>query len=110
LVDTELRRSLRIKAYNIGSKPVRCGRKNCLGYDLDPPPLSSKVIRKLGEKFCKVAPEELSDVALKASKTSKKAIKPPKKPEASMKKPQEGPSKAKSNGYKDKKEKKSTKK
>jgi hypothetical protein len=41
LVDTELRRSLRIKPFNTGFKSSGCGRKNCLGYELEPPSLST---------------------------------------------------------------------
>jgi hypothetical protein len=38
------------------------------------PPLSLKVIKNLGEQFCKVAPENLTDAALKSSKVVKKAV------------------------------------
>jgi hypothetical protein len=76
MVDTELRRSLRLKSQNTGFKPAGCGRKNCLGCDMDPPSLSTKVIRNLGEHFCKVAPELMSDEALKATKAKKRVIKP----------------------------------
>jgi hypothetical protein len=51
VVDTELRRSMRLKSQNMGFKLAGCGRKNCLGCDLDPPSLSTKVIRNLGKKF-----------------------------------------------------------
>jgi hypothetical protein len=37
LVDTDLRRSSRLKASNASFKAVGCG-KHCLGCDLDPPP------------------------------------------------------------------------
>jgi hypothetical protein len=41
---------------------------------LDPPTLSVKVVKKLGEKFCMVAPENLFMMSLKSSKTRKKAV------------------------------------
>jgi hypothetical protein len=43
-----------------------------LGCDQDPPSLSTKVIRNLGESFCKLSPEYLTDDALKKRKTTKK--------------------------------------
>jgi hypothetical protein len=45
-----------------------------LGCELDPPPLSKKIIKNLGEKFYKMDPKDLSNVALKSSHTTKKAI------------------------------------
>jgi hypothetical protein len=75
LVDSNLRRSLRIKAYNTWFKAVGCGKKNCLGCELDPPPLSSKVIKNLGASFCQMDPKDLSDTPLKTSHTARKTIK-----------------------------------
>jgi hypothetical protein len=37
LVNTDLRRSLRLKAHNSGFKPSGRGKNQCLGCDLDPP-------------------------------------------------------------------------
>jgi hypothetical protein len=65
---------LRIKAYNTGFKSSRCGRKNCMGCELGPPTLSSKIIKNLGEKICKMDPIELSDAKLITSHTSNRAI------------------------------------
>jgi hypothetical protein len=42
---------------------------------MDPPSLSSRVIRNLGANFCKMAPENLSEAALHAPKTINKVIK-----------------------------------
>jgi hypothetical protein len=74
LVDSDLRRSLRIKAFNTGYKATGCGKRNWLGCDLDPPSISTKVIKNLGEIFCKMDPKDLSDGALMAPHTSKRAI------------------------------------
>jgi hypothetical protein len=71
LVDHDLRRSLRIKAYSTGFKSSGCGRNNCLGCELDPPTLSSKIIKNLGEFFCKMDP---TDAKLKTSHTSNRAV------------------------------------
>jgi hypothetical protein len=43
---------------------------------MDPPSLSTMVIKNLGEHLCKVAPELMSDEALKATKAKKRVIKP----------------------------------
>jgi hypothetical protein len=74
LVDSDLRRSLRIKAYNIGFKCTGCGRTSCFGCELDPPPMFSKVIRNLGERFCKMDPKDLAELILRESHTKKKAV------------------------------------
>jgi hypothetical protein len=44
---------------------------------IDPPALSSKVIRNLGEQFCMVAPGELAEKALNKRKVSNKVVQPP---------------------------------
>jgi hypothetical protein len=82
LVDSDLRQSLRIKAYNNGFKASACGRTSYLGCELDPPPLSSKVIKNLGERFCKMDPKDLAEPALKESHTKKKALMKVQKKEA----------------------------
>jgi hypothetical protein len=74
LVDSEVRRSMRIKTINSSFVLNGCGKKRCLGCDLDPPTLSVKVVKNLGEKFCMVSPEKLADSSLKSSKTKKKAV------------------------------------
>jgi hypothetical protein len=74
LVDSDIRRSLRIKAFNIVYKASGCGKRNCVGCELDPPSISTKVIKNLGEIFCKMDPKDLSIGALMAPYTSKRAI------------------------------------
>jgi hypothetical protein len=74
--------SSRIAQVDPGDEPLHemvlshqgCGKKHCLRCDLDPPSLSMKVIKKLGEQFCMVAPDKLSEAALKSSKIVKKAV------------------------------------
>jgi hypothetical protein len=48
MVDTDLRRSLRIKAFNTGFKASGCGKGNWLGCELDPPIHLYKGYQKLG--------------------------------------------------------------
>jgi hypothetical protein len=74
LIDTELRRSLRIKAHNTSFKASGCGKKNCLGCDMDPPHLSSRVIRNLGSNFYKMDPTQHSDAALSICKAKDKVV------------------------------------
>jgi hypothetical protein len=74
LVDTDLRRSLRIKAFNTSFKASGCGKGDCLGCELDPPSISTRVIKNLGDKFCKMDPKELTEKALRAPHTTKRAI------------------------------------
>jgi hypothetical protein len=73
-VDSDLRRSLRIKSFNTNFKAKGCGRNNCFGCELDPPSLSAKVIKNLGEKFYKMDPKDLTEANLKQSQTLKKAV------------------------------------
>jgi hypothetical protein len=74
LVDSDIRRSLRIKAFNIVYKAFGYGKRNSIGCELDPPSISTKVIKNLGEIFCKMDPKDLSIGALMAPYTSKRAI------------------------------------
>jgi hypothetical protein len=53
MVDTDLRRSLRIKAFNIDFKAPGCGKGNCLDCELDPLSNSTRVIKNLGRNFIK---------------------------------------------------------
>jgi hypothetical protein len=43
---------------------------------MEPPPLSTKIIKNLGEKFCKMDPSELPHSSLMASRATKKAVSP----------------------------------
>jgi hypothetical protein len=51
IVDTDLRRSPRIKGHKAGFKNPQCIDKNCLGCGAAPPALNPKVIRKLGSSL-----------------------------------------------------------
>jgi hypothetical protein len=82
---------------------------------MDPPSLSAKVIRNLGEKFYKVALETLSDAVLCAPKTSNRVIgaKPKKKDDKASAPGRKSPKpddKSVSNGRIIKKDKKTVKK
>ena len=64
LVDSEVRRSPRIKQICQGFKQSACFNKRCLSCAPDPPTLSIKIIKKIGTDFCKVDQNLLSDEAL----------------------------------------------
>jgi hypothetical protein len=82
IVDSNLRRSKRLKDSRAGFRQGSCPKRNCLmcHHNFDGPPfLSSKVIRNLGAKFCSMSEEDLSDKNLKKKKFSSGSI-CPKKP------------------------------
>jgi hypothetical protein len=77
LVDSDLRRSKRLKDSRASFKPGSCSKRNCLmcQYKFDgPPTLSSKVIRSLGSKFCKMTEDDLLEKNLKKRKTSSRSV------------------------------------
>ncbi|RLM69445.1 hypothetical protein C2845_PM17G07400 [Panicum miliaceum] len=60
LVDTSVRRSLRMNKIKKGFKPNSCVDKNCVACDSEPPALSPSVIKNLGETFCKIDADKLT--------------------------------------------------
>lgn len=68
IVDTQVRRSPRIKGHKGGFKDPQCRDKNCLGCNAAPPVLSTKTIRKLGSSLCDMDPESLTDAVLSKKK------------------------------------------
>jgi hypothetical protein len=76
LVDSDLR-SKRLKDSRAGFKHGTCSKRNCLmcQHKFDgPPTLSSKVIRSLGSKFCKMFEDDLTDKCLKKKKSSSSSV------------------------------------
>jgi hypothetical protein len=68
IVDTEVRRSPRVKTKKGGFKDPQCCNKNCLGCNAAPPVLSNKAIRKMGSALCDLDTELLTDDALSKKK------------------------------------------
>jgi hypothetical protein len=71
VVESDLRRSKRLRDARAGFRQGSCQRKNCLmcqDKSEGPPSLSAKNIRRLGERFCNLSEEDLSDIALKKKK------------------------------------------
>ena len=61
LVETEVRRSDRIKKDNDGYKRNSCSNNSCLPCHDVPPVIQNSVVRNLTASFCKVAEGELED-------------------------------------------------
>jgi hypothetical protein len=88
LVDTEVRRSVRLREKAKGFKP-------CFGIKNDflccarasPPSLSHKTIKKLGTNFCNVDPHKPSLDTLNSSKTSSAAVQRPRSSSSSRDEP-----------------------
>jgi hypothetical protein len=89
LVDTEVRRSARLREKAKGFKPC-FGRKNncsCCAGTSPPPSLSHKTIKKLGVDFCNVDPQKLSLNSLNNSRSSSAAIQRPRSSSCSRNEP-----------------------
>jgi len=61
LVDSDVRRSTRLKIRNKGFKQTSCGKANCLGCTSKPPIIPTSVIRNLGSELAQIDPELLSE-------------------------------------------------
>ncbi|TVU22093.1 hypothetical protein EJB05_31773, partial [Eragrostis curvula] len=75
IVETDVRRSDRLRTRNKGFKQQSCADINCFACSTDPPTLSNNVIRKLRVNFGKVASEKLSDVALATKRKGAPSLK-----------------------------------
>jgi hypothetical protein len=80
-VESDLRRSKRLREARAGFRQGSCQKKNCLMCQHkfeDPPSLSAKVIRNLGAKFCSMSEDDLSNKMLKKNKNSSGCVGPKK--------------------------------
>ncbi|TVU49835.1 hypothetical protein EJB05_01173, partial [Eragrostis curvula] len=75
VVETDVRRSDRLKGQNKGYKRSICPHRDCHACSGAPPTLTDSVIRNLGSAFCNMKPEALSAAALQKKKTKKVVIK-----------------------------------
>ena len=60
-MDSDVRRSNRLKVRNKGFKQDSCGKTNYLSCSSEPPIISNFVIRDLGKELCQIDPEMLTD-------------------------------------------------
>lgn len=74
IVDSLVRRSLRVKKTKRGFKTTTCPHKNCLACDNELPTISPSIIKNLGAAFCKIEESKLSLEALKKKKTKAKSV------------------------------------
>lgn len=74
VVETEVRKSNRIRSMNDGFKRNSCAKKNCAAYSIKDPSISSKVIRSLGEPFCKIDPLKLTEEQLDKKKVPSQPV------------------------------------
>lgn len=74
VVETEVRRSLRFQGKNKGFRSATCLDKHCLGCSAEPPLFSHKIIRNLGESFCKVSTGILSEDSINRKRKNKQPI------------------------------------
>ncbi|KXG35793.1 hypothetical protein SORBI_3002G229200 [Sorghum bicolor] len=70
LVETEVRRSPRLKARNKGFKPNTCFSKKCLACLATPPDLSIELIKDIGVNLCQVDEHLLTDISLSKKRIS----------------------------------------
>jgi hypothetical protein len=88
LVDTEVRRSARLREKAKGFKPCFGIKNNCsCCAGASPPSLSHMTIKKLGTDFCNVDPHKLSLDALNNSRSSSAAIQRPRSSSCSRNEP-----------------------
>lgn len=73
-VDTEARRSPRIRTRNNGFKHKGCPSRNCLACAAMPPTLSNKVMVKVGTNFCKMNVDNVSEDSLKGRSQEQQPI------------------------------------
>jgi hypothetical protein len=81
VVESDLRRSKRLRDARAGFRQGSCQKKNCLMCQHKfegPPSISAKNIRRLGERFCNLSEVDLFDIALKKKKNPSGCVGPSK--------------------------------
>lgn len=74
LVESQVRRSTRVKEITKGYKNDGCKDRNCIVCAAQPSSISSKIIRNLGVNFCKVPVQYLEDAALSKKPGKKQPV------------------------------------
>jgi hypothetical protein len=64
IVESEVRRSPRLKRINKGFKPESCAGKKCRACNPNPPDMSLSLIKNLGANLCQIDENILSEKAL----------------------------------------------
>jgi hypothetical protein len=68
LVETDVRRSSRLKVRNKGFKSTVCTKANCVACSSKPPTLSTSAVRNLGKELAQIDPDLLTDDSLMKKK------------------------------------------
>ena len=76
VVESEVRRSERLRHLNKGYRKKTCHDSNCMAYSAKPPVCNSKVIKNLNSSYCKVDPKVCTKENLLQKKV-KRGGKPP---------------------------------
>lgn len=71
IVESEVRRSIRVQKNNNGFKQSGCKKANCLGCKTDPPTLSVESLQSIGIKMCQLTEDEVAKAKLNKKKKSK---------------------------------------
>jgi hypothetical protein len=74
LVETEARRSPRLRNRNLGFKQSICSSKNCLSCSALPPSIPKKLMKTMGEDLCKIKPGKFEEEDLLVRKRGKQPI------------------------------------
>jgi hypothetical protein len=76
LVDTEVRRSERLKGNHHGFKSNTCPGRDCFCCSIEAPMLTTKVIKNLGKDLCHISEEKLNEEKLKKQPLAQKTVGP----------------------------------
>src|SRR4051812_20086656 len=71
IVESEVRRSCRIKGLHKGFKQSACENSHCFTCSTVPPDMPSNIVKNLSISFCKVADKEFQEENLKKAKKNK---------------------------------------
>ena len=71
MVESEVRRSNRVRGRTNGFKPSGCKITNCLGCKVQPPTLFIATLQAIGTEMCQINPEEVDEAVLNKRKKPK---------------------------------------
>ena len=71
VVESEVRRSNRVRGRTNGFKPSGCKITNCLGCKVQPPTLFIATLQAIGTEMCQINPEEVDEAVLNKRKKPK---------------------------------------
>jgi hypothetical protein len=70
VVESEVRRSIRVRGQSNGFKPIGCKKANCLGCNIKPPTLSVEALQDIGINLCNLTTEEVDEAILNKKKSN----------------------------------------